>query len=78
MTLKGTLIGILSGLLQCLAGAYLLADPAPSHWLDLLTVKFVMAVIIFASANGFLANKSFRDSNARTRETDVTSLTESK
>jgi hypothetical protein len=70
MNIKAATISFLVGLIQSIGAVYILQDPAPVHWGDLGTVKFVMAVIVFSSTNGLFAHKSFRDTNSRTRESD--------
>lgn len=74
VNVQASLFSVLAALIQCIVGAYILAEPPPVHWADLLTVKFVMAVGIFATSNGFLAHINFRSPSTRTRKSDANDI----
>lgn len=72
ISVKASLIAVVSGIIQCAVGAYMLSDSPPKMWMEILQVKFVFATGFFAVTNGFLTHKNFiqRDPNQRTRKED--------
>ena len=71
ISLKASLWAGLVSLCQSIGVVYITSTPSPTSWEEFISVKFVMSLVLLVTGNTPLANKSFRDPKARTRNYDL-------
>ena len=70
LNVKATVWSGITSFFQAMIVTYMTQTPQPDSWDDLVSFKFLMAAIVLFSGNAAFAHTSFRNKNARTRESD--------